>query len=191
VLHKVKTQKYSGFCRRADIGVIFRSAATKQITVPKAAVSFFRKGRVVGDFVFKPQPAEPAIRKVSAHAAVVGRFLHQGQICMSVNRVIVDKSVYAEFSDLVAERVRAPKIGAPNRPDTVTGTVINNSQLDGLLRKIDNAKTCGLQQLAGGNTGARLAASRLRQCPGSSGTGQATTLIKKTKTAEAVFVMDD
>jgi len=88
--------------------------------------------------------------EVAAHAAVVGRFLHQGQICMSVNRAIVDKSVYAEFANLVAERVRALKVGDPNLPDTVIGPVINTAQMEGLLRKIDNAKTYGLQQLAGG-----------------------------------------
>ncbi|MCF5505416.1 aldehyde dehydrogenase family protein, partial [Pseudomonas syringae] len=44
---------------------------------------------------------EDADIEVAAHAAVVGRFLHQGQICMSVNRVIVDRSLYADFSALV------------------------------------------------------------------------------------------
>ena len=33
----------------------------------------------------------------AAHAAVVGRFLHQGQICMSTNRIIVDAKTYNEF----------------------------------------------------------------------------------------------
>ncbi len=36
----------------------------KQIAVPKTAVSILGKGRVVGDFIFKAQPAEPAIRQV-------------------------------------------------------------------------------------------------------------------------------
>lgn len=87
---------------------------------------------------------------VAAHAAVVGRFLHQGQICMSVNRVIVDRSVYSEFAALVSERVAKLKVGDPNLPDTVIGPVINQSQLDGLQRKIGNAHTAGLKQLAGG-----------------------------------------
>ncbi|MGN5519086.1 aldehyde dehydrogenase family protein [Halopseudomonas sp. Lyrl_26] len=89
--------------------------------------------------------------EVAAHAAVVGRFLHQGQICMSVNRVIVDRSVYREFSALVTERVSKLKVGDPNQPDTVIGPVINQSQLSGLLRKIDNARSAGLTELAGGS----------------------------------------
>ena len=87
---------------------------------------------------------------LAAHAAVVGRFLHQGQICMSVNRVIVDRSLYADFTALVVERVRNLKTGNPNLADTVIGPVINRSQLDGLLRKVNAADSAGLKKLHGG-----------------------------------------
>jgi aldehyde dehydrogenase (NAD+) len=87
---------------------------------------------------------------LAAHAAVVGRFLHQGQICMSVNRVIVDRSLYADFSALVVERVRNLKTGNPNLADTVIGPVINRSQLDGLLRKVNAADSASLKKLHGG-----------------------------------------
>lgn len=86
----------------------------------------------------------------AAHAAVVGRFLHQGQICMSVNRIIVDRKLYPAFAEQVAERVGKLKVGNPDEPDTVIGPVINQQQLQGLLRKIDMAQTAGLQLLAGG-----------------------------------------
>lgn len=88
--------------------------------------------------------------EIAAHAAVVGRFLHQGQICMSVNRVIVDRSLYADFAALVVERVRNLKTGDPAKPDTVIGPMVNQSQLDGLLGKIDAAERAGLKQLCGG-----------------------------------------
>lgn len=87
----------------------------------------------------------------AAHAAVVGRFLHQGQICMSVNRIIVDQALYPEFAEQVVARVRQLKVGDPNEPDTVIGPVINQQQLQGLLRKIDNASSAGLRLLAGGS----------------------------------------
>ena len=88
--------------------------------------------------------------ELAAHAAVVGRFLHQGQICMSVNRVIVDRTLYPAFAELVVERVRNLKTGDPAHADTVIGPVVNQSQLDGLLRKIDNAHSAGLKRLCGG-----------------------------------------
>lgn len=87
--------------------------------------------------------------EVAAHAAVVGRFLHQGQICMSVNRVIVDRRLYPAFADLVVERVSKLKVGNPDDADTVIGPVVNQSQLTGLLRKIEQAHDAGLTQLYG------------------------------------------
>lgn len=87
--------------------------------------------------------------EVAAHAAVVGRFLHQGQICMSVNRVIVDRTLYPAFAELVVERVGKLKVGNPNDADTVIGPVVNQSQLNGLLRKIDQAHSAGLTKLFG------------------------------------------
>src|SRR6201996_4573432 len=58
-------------------------------------------------------------------AAVFGKFLHQGQICMSVNRVIVDESVYDTFLERFVERVKAIKVGDPDEPDTLVGPIIN------------------------------------------------------------------
>lgn len=43
----------------------------------------------------------------AVNAAVFGKFLHQGQICMAVNRIIVDDSLYDAFAQRFVERVRA------------------------------------------------------------------------------------
>lgn len=48
------------------------------------------------------------------------------------------------------ERVLNLKTGDPAKPDTVIGPVVNQSQLDGLLGKIDAAERAGLKQLCGG-----------------------------------------
>ena len=37
---------------------------------------------------------------------VLGRFLHQGQICMSTNRVIVDEKIYDDFVALLEHKVK-------------------------------------------------------------------------------------
>ncbi len=36
---------------------------------------------------------------LAVKAAVVGKFLHQGQICMAINRIIVDESLYDSFCE--------------------------------------------------------------------------------------------
>lgn len=88
--------------------------------------------------------------ELAAHAAVVGRFLHQGQICMSANRVIVERSLYADFAALVVERVRKLKVGDPMAADTVIGPLTNQAQMQSLQAKLANARNSGLEKLHGG-----------------------------------------
>jgi len=85
----------------------------------------------------------------AAHAAVVGRFLHQGQICMSTNRVIVDAGIHDSFVEAVADRVRRLPVGNPNDAETVIGPIINAQQLKGLLEKIDQVKRDGGREVIG------------------------------------------
>lgn len=60
-------------------------------------------------------------------AAIFSRFLHQGQICMSANRIIVDQGVYDEFVERFTEHVRRLKYGNPNDADTVTSSTRTSS----------------------------------------------------------------
>lgn len=82
--------------------------------------------------------------------AILGRFLHQGQICTSTNRVIVDAKVYDQFLERLIPRVKALKYGNPDDPDTLIGPIINRSQLDGLLAQIKQARAEGARELLGG-----------------------------------------
>jgi len=83
-------------------------------------------------------------------AAVFSRFLHQGQICMSANRIIVDAILYAEFLERFAAHVRTLKYGDPEDPATVIGPVINRSQLDSMLDKIRRSRDAGAREMVGG-----------------------------------------
>lgn len=89
-------------------------------------------------------------------AAVFGKFLHQGQICMIANRFIVDDSLYEPFLDLFVERVRALKFGNPDEPDTMVGPIINDSQLKGLVERIEEGRASGARQLVGGEPEGRV-----------------------------------
>jgi aldehyde dehydrogenase (NAD+) len=86
----------------------------------------------------------------AARAAVFGRFLHQGQICMSVNRIIVDAKCHDAFVERFVEQVRGLKVGDPNDAATVIGPIIDGSQLQGLLEKIEQARRDGATQALGG-----------------------------------------
>lgn len=83
-------------------------------------------------------------------AAVMGKFLHQGQICMAINRIIVEDALYDRFVELYAQKVRALKVGNPSEADTVIGPIINRKQLEGLLSKVSRAKEEGARTVVEG-----------------------------------------
>ena len=87
--------------------------------------------------------------EAAVNAAVVGKFLHQGQICMAINRIIVEQPLLEEFTKRFVERVKALPYGDPSKADTVVGPVINAKQLDGLKEKIRLAKEEGATLLVG------------------------------------------
>jgi acyl-CoA reductase-like NAD-dependent aldehyde dehydrogenase len=86
----------------------------------------------------------------AVRAAVFGRFLHQGQICMSVNRIIVDAKLHEPFVEEFVTRTRGLKVGDPNDIATVIGPIIDKVQLQGILDKIALAKKEGAEMLVGG-----------------------------------------
>ncbi|NHN69052.1 aldehyde dehydrogenase family protein [Pseudomonas fluorescens] len=83
-------------------------------------------------------------------AAVMGKFLHQGQICMAINRIIVEDALYDRFVELYAAKVRTLKVGNPKDADTVIGPIINRKQLEGLLIKVSRAKEEGARAVVEG-----------------------------------------
>ncbi|OLF54741.1 aldehyde dehydrogenase family protein [Pseudomonas chlororaphis] len=83
----------------------------------------------------------------AVNAAVFGKFLHQGQICMAVNRIIVDERLYDAFAQRFVERVKGLKVGDPHLIETVIGPVINERQLQGLRDKIELARREGAEPL--------------------------------------------
>ncbi|MDT4786909.1 4-hydroxybenzaldehyde dehydrogenase (NADP(+)) [compost metagenome] len=86
----------------------------------------------------------------AVNAAVMGKFLHQGQICMAVNRIIVEAPLLEAFTRRFVERVKALPYGDPSKPGTVVGPVINARQLAGLKEKIATARAEGATLLVGG-----------------------------------------
>ncbi|MGV8872565.1 MAG: aldehyde dehydrogenase family protein [Rhodococcus sp. (in: high G+C Gram-positive bacteria)] len=87
----------------------------------------------------------------AVNAAVVGKFLHQGQICMAVNRIIVDDTVHDEFLARFAERVRGLPCGDPADPHTVVGPIINAAQLKDLLGQVATAQREGATTVVEGS----------------------------------------
>jgi aldehyde dehydrogenase (NAD+) len=85
-------------------------------------------------------------------AAVFSRYVHQGQVCMAANRVLVDRSVEAEFTEKFVAKVKTLKTGDPSDPGTIIGPVINSSQADAISGVVDQAIAEGATALVHGTT---------------------------------------
>ncbi|MFF5435553.1 aldehyde dehydrogenase family protein [Streptomyces griseofuscus] len=85
-------------------------------------------------------------------AAVFSRFVHQGQVCMAANRVLVDRSVADEFTEKFVAKVRTLKVGDPSDPETVIGPVINSAQANAVSGVVEQALAEGATALVHGGT---------------------------------------
>jgi acyl-CoA reductase-like NAD-dependent aldehyde dehydrogenase len=83
-------------------------------------------------------------------AAAFGAFLHQGQICMSARRIIVERPIAEEFTARLAEKTGGLKAGDPNEHDTIIGPIINEQALEAIKGRVDAAVAAGAKVLAGG-----------------------------------------
>jgi aldehyde dehydrogenase (NAD+) len=87
----------------------------------------------------------------AVESAVFGSFYNSGQICMIANRIIVDSSISAAFTDAFVERTRALAVGDPADPATFIGPVISRAQLDSVQDKVRRAVGQGARLLLGGD----------------------------------------
>lgn len=84
-------------------------------------------------------------------AAVFGKFLHQGQICIAINRIIVEDDIYDEFVERFHTHVKTLKIGDPSKEETAIGPIINEKQLKSLQDKIAKAQEQGAKMILSGD----------------------------------------
>jgi acyl-CoA reductase-like NAD-dependent aldehyde dehydrogenase len=88
----------------------------------------------------------------AVNAATFGAFMHQGQICMSVERVIVHRAVVEEFTEHFVANARKLKVGNPREMANCIGPIINKKQLDKIRDHVDDAVARGAKVLCGGRS---------------------------------------
>jgi len=76
----------------------------------------------------------------AVEASVFGKFMHYGQICMSLNRILVDRSVHEEFVAKFVDKAANLKTGNPvDDPEVVIGPLINRRQAEKVANLVDTA----------------------------------------------------
>jgi acyl-CoA reductase-like NAD-dependent aldehyde dehydrogenase len=86
----------------------------------------------------------------AADAAAWGAFLHQGQICMSTERIIVERKIAPAFIEKLAKRAAALKVGDPCDPNTAIGPLINQAALNKVHSHVQEAVSGGAHIVTGG-----------------------------------------
>ncbi|MFK3989543.1 MULTISPECIES: aldehyde dehydrogenase family protein [unclassified Psychrobacter] len=95
--------------------------------------------------VLKDADIEQAVK-----AAAFGKFLHQGQICIAINRIIVEDEIYDDFVERFLAHVKTLNVGDPSKQDTAVGPIINKKQVESLKEKIANAQQEGAKMILSG-----------------------------------------
>ncbi|RAZ78754.1 aldehyde dehydrogenase [Mesorhizobium atlanticum] len=85
----------------------------------------------------------------AVNAAVFGAFMHQGQICMSTERLIVDEKIADAFVAKLAARASQLPAGDP-RGHVVLGSLISSQAADKMEELIADATAKGAKLAAGG-----------------------------------------
>ena len=92
--------------------------------------------------VFADAPIERAVK-----GALWGAFTNAGQVCMSVERLYVEKSIYPEFVRKLREEVQELKLGAEQHHDI--GSMTFKHQINIVKEHVEDALNQGAQLLTG------------------------------------------
>ncbi|MGA1835668.1 NAD-dependent succinate-semialdehyde dehydrogenase [Herbiconiux sp. 11R-BC] len=87
----------------------------------------------------------------AVEGALLAKFRNIGQACTAANRFIVHRSVAAEFSRRVAERVGAMRIGRGTEEGVAIGPLIDDRAVDKADELVQDAVSRGATLVAGGH----------------------------------------
>ncbi len=82
---------------------------------------------------------------------LVGSFAYSGQVCIHVQRIYVQKSIFDSFVDKFIESGKKLKLGNPTEPDTDICSMIDETNALRVKSWIDEAVRDGAKILLGGN----------------------------------------
>ncbi len=86
----------------------------------------------------------------AAEAANFGSFMHQGQVCMSTEKLLIHDSVYEPFMQKFLARAAKLKTGHVNDKSNTIGPLVNTRQAHRVKALIDDAVSKGAQVALGG-----------------------------------------
>ena len=123
-----------------------------------------RVGRIIGETAAKY--LKPAVLELGGKApmlvlddadldeavngAAFGAFMHQGQICMSTERVVVDDKVADKFVAKFAAKAASLPAGDPRNGNVVLGSMVSAEAAERVMKMVEDAVSKGAKLVAGG-----------------------------------------
>ena len=92
----------------------------------------------------------------AVNAAAFGSFANSGQICMSTERIIVDRKIADDFTARLAAKAKQLPLGDPRKGPVVLGSVVDMSTVHRCNALIDDALAKGATLLCGGRADSTL-----------------------------------
>jgi len=142
----------SVLCRHPAVRVISFTGSTEvgRILIEQTAPHIKRLALELGGnapfIVFDDADPETAVS-----ALLANKFRAGGQTCVCTNRVYVQRGIAASFTEAVADRVRALKVGNGLAPDTDIGPLIDRAAFDKVAAHVRDAMARGARRLVGGD----------------------------------------
>lgn len=93
---------------------------------------------------------ESADLEQSAKMTAIGAFLYAGQICISTQRILVQKNVFEAFKTLLIKEVEALKVGDPREEGVMVSSIIQPVHVERISNWVNEAIEGGAQVLTGG-----------------------------------------
>jgi phenylacetaldehyde dehydrogenase len=89
--------------------------------------------------------------KIAPRGAASAVFFNQGQVCCAGSRLFVERSVFDEVLDTVADQAKKIRVGPGLDPQTQMGPLVSEEQLARVTGYMDIGREEGARALAGGN----------------------------------------
>jgi aldehyde dehydrogenase (NAD+)/betaine-aldehyde dehydrogenase len=97
------------------------------------------------NIVFADADMDQALR-----GTLYGIYMNTGQVCQAGTRLFLHEAIKDEFLARLMEMTRTAKVGDPNDPSVTMGPLINQAQLDKVLRYMQIGQDEGASLLCGG-----------------------------------------
>lgn len=158
-----------------------RTVAAAMVDDPRFAVISFTGSDKVGWAIRAKAPRKQVVLELGGNAAAIlcadadlekavprvtmGAFSHAGQVCISVQHVLVHQSRYAEARDKFVAELSRVRCGNPSEADVVCGPMIDGFHASRVQSWVAEARSAGAVMHGGGREGNVLSPMIVENCP--------------------------